>query len=139
MGRQVTDAQVSAYRARFYSPIEHIAEIPKDGNRRLFVIGDPRDKNTFFAQQRDYAYRVKAAGHHSILLMAPGAGDNKHGVGPIADEVAGLCLQGKSDDEIEKAVGEFWKREHFRSTPVIRTAIKFVRPEVPAAAQIPVP
>jgi hypothetical protein len=135
-GKTVSDQQIASYGARFYSPIEHIGEIPKDAGRRLFVIGDPRDKTTFFEQQRDYAYRVKAAGHHSVLLYAPGAGDKKHGVGPVADEVAGLCLQGKSDDQIEAALGEFWKRDYTR--PLAKSVPdKPLTPEAPAAAQAP--
>jgi hypothetical protein len=134
-GRPPTDRQLQIYRARFYSPIEHIAEIPKDATRRLFVVGDPRDKNTFFAQQRDYAYRVKAAGHHAVLLYAPGAGIKKHSVGGIADEVAGLCLQGKTDEQIEAAVSALWKREYTKPLP--RAPARPVMPEGPPAAPAP--
>lgn len=149
-GKPATEQQIAAYAARTYSPTANIPGIVKDDKRRIFVVGDPRDKNTFFEQQRDFAYRVKAAGHHVMLLYAPGAGDKRHGVGHIADEVAGYCLQGKTDQEIEQLMGEWWAKEFAK--PAAKSApsqpaqysnsaapnnwLKLVRPEAPGAAPV---
>lgn len=116
-GKPATENRIAAYAARVYSPTEHIAQIPKDTGRRLFVVGDPRDKNTFFEQQRDFAYRVKAAGHHSMLLYAPGAGKLRHGMERVANEVAGLCMLGRTDEQIEQRMGDWWRLEFAKPKP----------------------
>jgi Prolyl oligopeptidase family len=118
-GRTVTDQQIENYRRLKYSPIDNISGVFKNDARRIFVVGDPRDKNTFFEQQRDFAYRLKAAMHHAVLLYAPGAGAKRHSVGHVADEVAGLCMQGKTDSEIEQAMSKWWQREF--TTPAAKT------------------
>jgi Prolyl oligopeptidase family len=133
-GKSVTDGRLAQRQARLYSPIEHVDQIPKDPNRRIFVVGDPRDSNTFFSQQREFAERVKAAGHHVVLLSAPGTGPKKHEVGRIANEIASLCLQGRSDAEIKQAVAELWTLERKRPPKVERPSSK---PEVPPAAPVP--
>lgn len=147
-GKPPTAETLDRFRQAMYSPIEHIDQIVAAPQRRIFVVGDPRDKNTFFEQQRDFAYRVKTAGHHAVLLYAPGAGDKRHGVGAIANEVAGLCLQGKTDDEIETAMGDWWMREFARPRPLPsdptkprqysnalppEQRLRLVTPEAPAA------
>ena len=109
-GKPTTPQESARYLSTRYSPIAHIRGIPRDPKRRIFVVGDPRDRNTFFEQQRDFAYRVHAAGHHAQLLYAPGAGDKRHSVSQVATQVAGLCMQDIPDDQIEAAMAKWWQK-----------------------------
>jgi hypothetical protein len=110
-GKPMTENQLAVFGARRFNKISN------DTKRRIFVVGDPRDRNTFFEQQRDFAYRVKAAGHHVQLIYAPGSGEKRHGVAEVADQIAGMCLRGQSDDTIEQAMNDWWRRAFATAAP----------------------
>ena len=83
-----------------YEPINEVAGIEPDARRRLFIIGDPRDANTYFDLQRKFAARVAAAGHHAVAVEARATGKSHHTLAPMAYKAAGWCAAGLSDDEI---------------------------------------
>ena len=105
------------YSARFFSPAEHVRQIVADASRRVFVIGDPRDRNTFFVQQREFAERLQNAGHHARILYAPASDALRHGVAQYAIEIAGLCATGDSDTQIEKIMSGWWQHEIMKPVP----------------------
>lgn len=72
-------------------------------DRRIFVLGDPKDSRTPFAQQKAYAEAVKAAGHHVELLTANAKDGEHHGLSIVAMDLAGRCAAGASDAAIRKA------------------------------------
>jgi hypothetical protein len=108
-GTPRSEANRQLYKTRYFSPSQHIDKIATDTGRRIFVIGDPRDSNTFFVQQREYAERLKAAGHHVVLHYAPASDERHHGVTQFAIDVAGMCAGGKSDAEIDDAFTAWWR------------------------------
>lgn len=100
-------------------PLRSIEGVVQDGKRRLFVVGDPRDKRTAFGEQREWADALGRAGHHSVLLEAPGGGEEFHNLGSVAMEVAGMCASGKSDSEIAGYVGNL-ERQVQRKLPIVK-------------------
>ncbi|MGE0698817.1 MAG: hypothetical protein AB7O57_06960 [Hyphomicrobiaceae bacterium] len=84
---------------------QHVAGVQSDPGRRIFILGDVADKVTPFDQQRRFAERLKASGHHAVLIEASGNGPDRHGLAAASLEAAGMCANGKSDAEIGKAVG----------------------------------
>jgi len=69
-------ADITGFRD-FHDPIDQIARIPQDNKRRIFVVGDPRDRNVPFETQVAYHARLQAAGHEATLIEAS-AGDRLH-------------------------------------------------------------
>lgn len=85
---------------RYLVPMRHAQGIQSSGERRLFVIGDPRDKRTPFDGQREWAEQLRGLGHHAVLHEAAGRGPEYHGMSTVSLHVAGLCATGKTDAEI---------------------------------------
>jgi hypothetical protein len=121
-------------RGRLFSPADHIEKIVKDAARRIFVIGDPRDSNTFFVQQREYAERLASAHHHAVLLYAPAADVLRHGVSQFAMDIAGMCASGRSDADIAQYISDGWQRAI--SKPAAKPA---ANPTAPAVDSAPPP
>lgn len=94
------DRDITGYRD-FYDPIDHVAEIVPDPSRRIFVIGDPRDKNTPFFTQEAYAQAVREAGHEVALIRAEGSGRSFHGLSLTGFKVAKWCVDGVQAEEIQ--------------------------------------
>ena len=89
---------------RFFIPLQNVEGVAADQRRRVFVIGDPQDSRTPYPEQSAWAEKLQAAGHHAVLLIATGSGDEHHGMTSLTLEVAGLCASGKSDAEIKEFV-----------------------------------
>jgi predicted esterase len=87
-----------------FNVMDRIGGIARDHRRRIFIIGDPADKVTPFAQQRRFAERLRAQGHHAQIVEATGAGPERHGLSLTALKIAGLCATGATDAEIGRAV-----------------------------------
>jgi len=88
-----------------FNVMDRIGGLRTDTGRRIFVVGDPDDQITPFSQQRRFAERLRADGHHAELLQAKGAGPQRHGLSPMALKLAGMCSRGASDGEIRAAAG----------------------------------
>jgi pimeloyl-ACP methyl ester carboxylesterase len=99
-----TERLANALRTTKFDVMQHIGNIPKLPEHRLFVIGDQRDAIAPFEQQRRFAESVRDADHHAVLLQADGAGDEHHGLSHVALRVASWCALGKSDDEIQRSI-----------------------------------
>ena len=84
----------------YVDPIEHVAEIVSDPGRRVFVVGDPRDRNTPFHTQAAYAHAAMAAGHDVSLLIAEASGRSHHSLATKGFKVVQWCLEGVPTSEI---------------------------------------
>jgi len=82
-------------------PVEEVDAIVADPDRRIFVLGDPRDSNTPFVTQTAYFDAVKAAGHDVTLLTAVGGGKAHHSLALTGFRVMRWCLDGLSGEEIQ--------------------------------------
>jgi pimeloyl-ACP methyl ester carboxylesterase len=88
---------------RMYDPASHVAEIPADPRRRVFIVGDTTDSRTPFDQQVRYANSLRARGHHALLIPVEALGGDDHAAGLYAIPTAGGCLAGTSDAALVKA------------------------------------
>jgi hypothetical protein len=89
---------------RYLVPLHHGDRIASSPGRRAFVIGDPHDKRTPFAGQREWAEKMQALGHHAVLLEGTARDPEHHGLSATALHVAALCAGGRSDQEIAAQV-----------------------------------
>lgn len=94
------DRDITGYRD-FYDPIDHVSEIVPGPSRRIFVVGDPRDRNVPFFTQEAYAQAVRAAGHEVDLIRAEGDGRSHHGLSLTGFKVARWCVERVSSEEIQ--------------------------------------
>lgn len=83
-------------------PLRNIDGVSPDPRRRVYVIGDPRDKRTPFPEQREWAEALQNAGHHAVLLTAAGGGEDHHYLSQVSLDVAGMCAADKSDQAIRQ-------------------------------------
>ncbi len=86
-----------------FNVMDQLDGIVHDRERRIFVIGDPDDKVTPFAQQRRFAEQLGAQGHHAELIEAVGGGPERHGLSLTSLKLAGLCATGATDADIRRA------------------------------------
>lgn len=86
-----------------FNVMDHVAGVLRDPKRRVFVLGDPKDQVTPFAQQQRFAAALKAAGHHIVVTEGAARGPEHHGLSFTALQLAGLCATGASDAEIRRA------------------------------------
>ncbi len=84
----------------YFDPIDHIEEIPSDPERRIFIVGDPNDKNVPFSTQADYHEALAAARHNTTLIRATGKGRENHGLSHVGFKVITDCVEGRSNEEI---------------------------------------
>ncbi|MBM3556505.1 MAG: hypothetical protein FJX47_13240 [Alphaproteobacteria bacterium] len=89
----------------YYDPITQVDRIPSDANRRIFIIGDPRDINAPFVAQESYAKEVARHGHAVWLMKAEGVDRARHYLGGKELNVAKWCLDGETAESIEKMIG----------------------------------
>lgn len=61
-----------------YDPLDHVKGIARDPERIIYVVGDPRDKNTPFDLQRNFAEAVAKEGHRVVLLQREGRPKSYH-------------------------------------------------------------
>jgi pimeloyl-ACP methyl ester carboxylesterase len=84
----------------YVDPIATTHLVPENADRRIFVIGDPKDRNTPFATQAEYHYALRALGRESVLIEAQGDGPQHHGLAWTGIAVAADCAAGKPTDQI---------------------------------------
>lgn len=81
-----------------YAALDQITPAP---DRRIFVIGDPRETNVPFATQRIYFDGLIARGHDARLIPLSRATDTRHhDLVDYAETANGLCATGASTDTI---------------------------------------
>jgi pimeloyl-ACP methyl ester carboxylesterase len=84
-----------------YEPIEHLDRSRMHPALRVFVLGDPEDKNVFWASQTILADRLKVAGVAVAVLTGEGAGPDRHQLANSAVIIGSRCARGESTEEIE--------------------------------------
>ncbi len=89
---------------RYLVPLREIEGVVQDSTRRSFVIGDKRDAVTPFSEQEEWAQRLRAQGHHVVLIEAEAKDPERHGLSSAALAAAALCAKGRTDGEIRSAV-----------------------------------
>ena len=89
---------------RYMVPMLQTQAIVADPQRRCWVIGDPRDTIVPFSEQRAWADKLAALGHHAVLIEAKATDPDFHGMSAKAGVAAALCAKGRSDGEIRSAV-----------------------------------
>lgn len=92
--------------ADVYDPIDHIDGVKPDSNRRVFVMGDPRDSKVAFDSQKEFHQKLRDAGIPATLLIAAAKDSKHHGLASQAQRVAGWCKAGHSDAEIQARLNE---------------------------------
>lgn len=90
----------------FYDVSRNTQKIPKAAARRFFVIGDVLDKRTPFDQQKRFGDKVKAGGHHAVVIEARATDQEHHGLGVVAVRTAVLCSLGRPDTELERQAAQ---------------------------------
>ncbi|MCB1505761.1 MAG: hypothetical protein KDJ47_12365 [Hyphomicrobiaceae bacterium] len=87
-----------------YDPTRNIATIHADPKRRVFVLGDPQDARTPFAQQKAFAAAIAARGHTAELLEVLASGPLHHGATAYTLPVAALCAADAPSERIRKGI-----------------------------------
>lgn len=84
-----------------YDPVDHVSEVKPDPNRRVFIVGDPRDVQVIYSSQVDYASKLAAAGTPNTILEAQAFDTNHHQVAFQAQRVSGWCNKGWTDEQMQ--------------------------------------
>ena len=63
-----------------YDPYFYTENIVKDPNRKIFIMGDTRDKNTPFHLQLAFAFKLEKAGHQVNIVEFAGKGPDHHNI-----------------------------------------------------------
>lgn len=84
-----------------YDPVDHVSEVKPDPNRRVFIVGDPRDVQVIYSSQVDYASKLAAAGTPNTILEAQAFDTNHHQVAFQAQWVSGWCNKGWTDEQMQ--------------------------------------
>jgi pimeloyl-ACP methyl ester carboxylesterase len=90
----------------FLVPMRQAAEIPAMRDRRIFVVGDPKDTVTPFPLQKAWADKLTSLNHHAVLVEVDARGDKNHGASQQSLAAAGVCAAGKPDTEVIAAAGK---------------------------------
>lgn len=101
---RLPDIRPALLQVLLFDPTDRLDWIERRQGRRIFVLGDPTDTRTPFAQQRRFADRVRALGHHATAIEVTGEGEMMHGVAHHTLPAAALCARGAEDAAIQQAV-----------------------------------
>ncbi|WP_193171121.1 alpha/beta hydrolase [Nisaea nitritireducens] len=85
----------------YWDPMDHIDLIVRDPKRRIFIVGDPLDRNTPLETQLSYLDAVSKADHSITFLRAKGKGRSHHSLNLVGFQVAKWCLDGLSATEMQ--------------------------------------
>ncbi|MES2943694.1 MAG: hypothetical protein V4772_12575 [Pseudomonadota bacterium] len=89
-----------------YEPSKFIVKDKTNPKLRVFVLGDPKDKNVPWPAQTVMADALKTAQIPVQVLKGEGAGPESHGLVQSARIVAGWCARDLSTDEILLRAGK---------------------------------
>ncbi|MFM9940191.1 MAG: alpha/beta hydrolase family protein [Hyphomicrobiaceae bacterium] len=96
-GRRVSEDRL---RDIFYDPSRYLAEVVRDADRRILILGDRADTITPFDQQMAFGDRLKELGHHARTFEIMAQGRDMHGATHLTLPVAALCAKGAPDEQI---------------------------------------
>ena len=85
-----------------YDVMRHLRHIKPAPERRILVIGDPKDQVTPFDLQQRFADGLRALNHHALLIEGEARDPEHHGLGHIAMKLAGACAAGIKDEELAR-------------------------------------
>lgn len=85
----------------YFDPIDHVGEIPRNG-QRIFLVGDPEDKLVPFAVQVSYRNALEAAGHRAWLIRAKATDKNRHSLAATGHKIVKWCVDGVPAEKIVK-------------------------------------
>ena len=83
-----------------YEPTEHLDKATMSKSLRVFVLGNPNDRNVVWPSQTVFADALKKIGVPVVTLQGEGTGADAHGLRDSAHKVAGWCFHDMSTDEI---------------------------------------
>ncbi len=84
-----------------FDPLLSVDRIAPSAERRIFVLGDPRETNVPFSSQTLYFNAVAARGHAAWLIPLERARDARHhDLVDFAETAAGLCAAGDATPDI---------------------------------------
>jgi hypothetical protein len=89
-----------------YEPHEHVDKSRMHPKLRVFVLGDPNDKNAVWASQTILADKLRTAGVPVEVLTGEGVGAQAHGLGRSALAVAGWCANNVPTIEIVRRAAD---------------------------------
>jgi pimeloyl-ACP methyl ester carboxylesterase len=86
---------------RRFDPYTSLDNVPSNSDRRIFVIGDPRETNVPFSTQELYYKGLVARGHAAWILPLQRATDARyHNLVDFGETAIGMCAAGASTDKI---------------------------------------
>lgn len=83
-----------------YEPVEHLENARRNPKLRVFVLGDPEDRNVFWPAQTVLADALQSLGVQVETLRGEGTGPMRHGLRTSAKLIASMCLKDASSQEI---------------------------------------
>lgn len=87
-----------------YEPWQYVQKDAMHPGIRVFVLGNPQDKNVFWASQTVLADALQKANVPVSVLTGEGSGPDAHGLKNSAHFVAGWCARNMDTDEmVERA------------------------------------
>ncbi len=89
-----------------YEPTEHLQKGKMHEKLRVFVLGDPDDKNVVWPSQIIMTAKLKDAGIPVATLHGKGTGPDGHGLANSARIVAGWCFKDLPTEEILRKAAE---------------------------------
>lgn len=75
-----------------YDPVFHVQGVVPDETRQLYIVGDPRDTNTPFHLQVQFAWMLRGYGHHVDVVEMEGKAPSYHNLlGSGLRQLAARC------------------------------------------------
>mgnify|MGYP001806210363 CR=1 FL=1 len=88
-----------------FDPYDSLDKVPSDPARRIFIIGDPREKNVPFSAQTQFYQGLTARGHAAWLIPLERATDSRHhDLVDFGETATEMCAAGASTDDIIKTL-----------------------------------
>jgi hypothetical protein len=87
-------------------PWKFVAQATVGPQLRVFVLGNPNDKNVFWASQTVMADALKAAQIPVEVLQGEGLGPDAHGLANSSRIVAGWCARDMRTEEMVARAGK---------------------------------
>ncbi|MFT3737021.1 MAG: hypothetical protein QM776_18750 [Rhodocyclaceae bacterium] len=84
-----------------YEPVDFLDKSRMHPGLRVFVLGDPEDRNVVWPSQTILADKLRAAGIAVTLLTGEGTGPDRHQLSNSAVIIGSRCTRGESTEEIE--------------------------------------
>lgn len=121
-GQRASKAQLAK---TIYDPSAHIDAVARDSKRRVFVIGDPQDKDVPFKYQWPFTELMRAEESHALTIKVDIVWEAVHHNAALYSwSAAGACLNGASDDEIVSTISGLEDRARATQKRMAQTAAR---------------